>query len=199
MGHADGGRSDRGRMTRIIFWITVLLLSAAQVACVAGAPRHAHAGPVTTVQEKATRTANGAHERAVKPMVRFSVKGRFDDIRSFLELAITDRGMVINNVAHIGTMLDRTGKDIGASKRVYLHAEAIEFCSATLSRRMMEANPDNIVFCPYIIALYVLPDSPGVVHIAYRRPPRIGTGESQAALHAVDTLLREIVRDAIGE
>jgi len=85
-------------------------------------------------------------------------------------------------------MLERTGKDIGAAKRVYDRAESFEFCSAGVSRRMMEANAANIVYCPFAIAIYTLPGKPGIVFLAYRQPP--------SALSAVEELLKGIVADA---
>jgi len=129
----------------------------------------------------------------------YTVQGSFDDVRSFVEFAITGRGMVINNVSHIGNMLSRTGKDIGAKDQVFLQAEALEFCSASLSRRMMEADPLNIVFCPYIIAIYVLPDSPGTVHVAFRRPVLLGSPASRAALADVEKLLDGIAKEGVGK
>ena len=129
-------------------------------------------------------------------MVRYSVKDEFQFVRENLELAITGRGIVINNVSHIGDMLERTGKDIGAARQVYLKAEALEFCSSTISRRTMEADPHNIVFCPYIIAVYVLPEAPDTVHVAYRRPQPVGEEESRASLKAVEELLDSLAREA---
>lgn len=130
-------------------------------------------------------------------MKLYTVKGSFEDVREYIELAITDRGMIVNNVSHIGNMLARTGKDIGASKQIYSQAEALEFCSATVSRRMMEADPRNIVFCPYIIAIYTLPGEKDKVYVAYRRPLPVGNPESRAALQAVEKLLDDIIHDAV--
>jgi uncharacterized protein (DUF302 family) len=130
-------------------------------------------------------------------MKLYTVKSTFEDVREYIELAITDRGMIINNVSHIGNMLARTGKDLGASKKIFEKAEALEFCSATLSRRMMEADPHNIVFCPYIIAIYTLPGETDTVYVAYRRPLPVGSPESRAALQAVEKLLDDIIRDAV--
>ena len=65
-----------------------------------------------------------------------------------ITLAIEGRGLVINYVSHIGDMLERTGADIGATRQVFAKAEIIEFCSAGLSRQMMELDPHNIVLCP---------------------------------------------------
>jgi len=130
-------------------------------------------------------------------MVVFAKTGSFDDVRDDVEMAITDRGMVVNNVSHVGEMLARTGKDVGDSKQIFLEAEALEFCSAVVSRKMMEADPDNIVFCPYVISVYVVPEKPHEVRIAYRKPQISGSPASQKALKAVDELLSGIVKDAL--
>ena len=130
-------------------------------------------------------------------MVVSTKKGNFNDVRDDVEMAITDRGMVVNNVSHIGEMLERTGKDLGDGKQVFLKAEALEFCSAVVSRKMMEADPDNIVFCPYVISVYVVPGKPHEVRIAYRKPQITGSPASRQALKAVDELLSGIVKDAL--
>ena len=123
--------------------------------------------------------------------------GSFEDVREALEMAITDRGLVVNNVSHVGDMLERTGQVIAGSSQIFLKAEVLEFCSAVVSRNMMELDPDNIVFCPYVIAVYVVPEKPGEVRVAYRKPQMVGSRESQSALRAVDDLLSAIVREAV--
>jgi uncharacterized protein (DUF302 family) len=125
-----------------------------------------------------------------------TVDGVFEDVRMDIEMAITDRGMVINNVSHIGNMLARTGKDLGAGKQIFQKAEALEFCSSTVSRRMMETDPHNIVFCPYIIAIYTLPAESNKVYVAFRRPLPVGSAESRQSLVAVEKLLDEIIAEA---
>ena len=130
-------------------------------------------------------------------MVVLSKTGNFSDVRDDVEMAITNRGLVVNNVSHVGDMLARTGKDLGDSKQVFLKAEALEFCSAVVSRKMMEADPDNIVFCPYVISVYVVPGKPKEVRVAYRKPQIVGSPVSQKALKAVDDLLSGIVKDAM--
>lgn len=127
----------------------------------------------------------------------FKTKGTFADVKEAVVQAITGRGFVINNISHIGNMLERTGKDLGAGKKVYLDAEALEFCSATVSRHMMESDADNIVFCPYIIAIYVVPSKPDEVRVAFRKTQMVGSKESQAALKAVNELLTEIITEAV--
>ena len=121
----------------------------------------------------------------------------FDTVKEDLTIAITGRGFVVDHISHISAMLDRTGKDLGTTKTVYGKAESLQFCSATVSRRMMEANPANIVFCPYIIVLYTLPQDPKKVYVGYRRPLPVGTGASMASLKAVDELLDGIVKEAL--
>ena len=139
----------------------------------------------------ATSYAEGAH------MSVFKRKGSFSEAKEAVEMAITGRGFVINNVSHIGEMLERTGKDLGGAKQVFIHAEALEFCSATVSRKMMEADPDNIVFCPYIIAIYVLPNKPDEARIAFRKTQLVGSKASRKSLEDVNKLLTEIVKEAV--
>lgn len=135
--------------------------------------------------------AEGAH------MEVFTKQGSFADVRESVEMAITGRGFVINNVSHVGDMLERTGKDLGGGKLVFLNAESLEFCSATVSRKMMEADPDNIVFCPYIISIYVLPGKPDEVRVAYRKTQMAGSRASRKALKSVNVLLSEIIKEAM--
>jgi len=135
--------------------------------------------------------AEGSH------MSVFARQGSFAEAREAVEMAITGRGFVINNVSHVGNMLERTGKDLGGGKQVFVNAESLEFCSATVSRQMMEADPDNIVFCPYIISIYVLPEKPNEARIAFRKTQMVGAPASQKALKAVNDLLTDIVKEAL--
>jgi len=130
-------------------------------------------------------------------MTLFTKNGSFDDIRDAVEMAITDRGMVVNNTSHVGEMLERTGKDLGETRQIFLKADVLEFCSAVVSRKMMEPDPDNIVFCPYTISVYVVPEKPEEVRVAYRKPQIVGSPASQKSLKAVDDLLSGIVKDAL--
>lgn len=113
----------------------------------------------------------------------------FADVREALTLAIENRGLVINYTSHIADMLARTGADIGASKQVFAQAEIIEFCSAKLSRQMMEADPHNIVLCPFAIAIYTLPGDDKHTWISWRRP-------QGSAATIVEPLLRDIADEA---
>jgi hypothetical protein len=96
-------------------------------------------------------------------------------------------------------VLARTAKDVGASKTIFSDAQSLQFCSATLSRRTMEADPANVAFCPHVIFVYALPGSPGTTHVGYRPLPRLGSKLSRTAIDAVNTLLDGIVREAAGK
>ncbi len=127
----------------------------------------------------------------------YTVKGSFDAVKERMVMAIENRGLVLNYTARIGDMLERTGKDIGRATPVYGKAEMVEFCSARVSRDTVEADPHNIVYCPYAIAIYTLPKEQGAVYVSYRKTSMHGSPSSVKALRAVDALLDGIVREAI--
>jgi len=130
-----------------------------------------------------------------EPVVEVKARGSFDDVKQMLILAIENRGLVVNHQSPVGEMLERTGKDIGASKRVYERAELVEFCSATLSRQVMEADHRLLALCPFGIGIYVLPGETGIVHLVYRKAPE-SAGPAASALTQVNRLLQEIVQEA---
>ena len=142
-------------------------------------------------------TFQGAMAAEADHLRLYTTKGEFGNVKDDLMMAITGRGFVVDYNSHIGAMLDRTGKDLGTTKTVYGKAESLQFCSATVSRRMMEADPANIVFCPYIIVFYTLPQEPKTVYVGYRRPLPVGTEASKASLKAVEELLDGIVKEAL--
>jgi uncharacterized protein (DUF302 family) len=134
-----------------------------------------------------------------EPVVSYAHKAKFEDVRDDLKAAIESRGLVIDFESHIHQMLERTGKDLGATAQPFANAEAVLFCSAQLSRRMMEADPANVVFCPYTITVYVSAQAPDTVVVTYRRPWRTGgSPPSQAALREVERLLDGVAREALG-
>jgi uncharacterized protein (DUF302 family) len=128
----------------------------------------------------------------------YTVEGDFEDVRLDLENAIVNRGLVIDYEAFVGDMLNRTAEDVGADQQIYTRADTLQFCSAILSRRTMEADPINLAFCPYIVFAYEEAENEGTIHVGYRRLPEAGDEESRGALFEVNALLDEIVRDAIG-
>ncbi|HSE01811.1 MAG TPA: DUF302 domain-containing protein [Burkholderiales bacterium] len=145
----------------------------------------------------ASAALHGTAQAASAGAVVRSTKGEFKEVKERVLQAIENRGLVLNYTARIGAMLERTGKDIGTARRIYGDAELLEFCSARASRDTMEADPRNIVFCPYSIAVYTLPKEKDRVYVAYRRVGAPGTGLSAKSLAAVDKLLAEIVTEAL--
>ena len=133
------------------------------------------------------------------PVVSYSKRARFDEVRDDLKLAIEGKGLVIDYHSFVNRMLERTGQDVGSARKLYADAQAFVFCSAALSRRTMEADPANAALCPYSIMVYATAQDPGTVHVAYRRPWRPdGSVASQAALKQVERLLDGIAKEALG-
>jgi len=124
--------------------------------------------------------------------MNYSVEEDIDDILFAVENEIIGRGLVIDHISHVGDMLVRTQMDVGATKTIYRKAEVITFCSATLSREMMEINPANLTFCPYKIFVYATIDQPDVTHIGHDTFP-------EGEMKKVEAFLSEIVKDAIGQ
>jgi len=133
-------------------------------------------------------------------LVTYSKPGRFEDVRDDLKMAIEAKGLVIDYQSHLNRMLERTGKDVGSTQPIYVDAQAFVFCSASLSRRTMEADPANAAMCPYALVVYATAKEPGKVNVSYRRPWRPdGSAASRAALKDVETLLDAIARQAVGQ
>ena len=134
-----------------------------------------------------------------QPIVTYSKAAKFEDVHEDLKLAIEGRGLVIDYESHVNRMLERTGKDVGSSRKLYADARAFVFCSAALSRKTMEADPANVSLCPYGMTVYATAQQPGTVHVSYRRPWRPdGSAASKAALKEVEALLDGIAREALG-
>src|SRR5690606_22673364 len=124
----------------------------------------------------------------------YETNADYDDVRFDLENAIVNRGLVIESRGDIAGMLKRTGEDVGDDTVIYKSAEFFTFCSAKLSRQMMEADAKNIGFCPYVMFLYESATEPGVVVVGYRRPLSTGSPDTAAALAEVDALLDGIAK-----
>jgi uncharacterized protein (DUF302 family) len=132
------------------------------------------------------------------PVVAYSKRAKFEDVRDDLKLAIEGKGLVIDYQSYVNRMLERTGKDVGSARKLYADAQAFVFCSAALSRKTMEADPANIAMCPYSIVVYETAGEPGKVTVSYRRPWRPdGPAASRSALEEVDKLLDGIARAAL--
>jgi len=136
----------------------------------------------------------------VAPLVRYAVDGEYEIVREDLIYAITGRGLIVDHNSHVARMLDRTGKDLGTTKQIFGddQGQTFSFCSSVISRKTMEADPHNILFCPYTIALYTTLAEPKKVYLAYRRPQRADdSAASKAALKEVEALLDGIAREAL--
>ena len=133
------------------------------------------------------------------PIIAYSKRAKFEDVRDDLKSAIEAKGLVIDYHSHVNRMLERTGKDVGSARKLYADAQAFVFCSAALSRKTMEADPANAALCPYSVMAYATAQDPGTVHVAFRRPWRPdGSPASKAALKEVEALLDGIAREALG-
>lgn len=112
--------------------------------------------------------------------------GSFEDATFAVESAIVGKGLVIDFVSHVGEMLNRTGADVGSDIEIFKAADIFIFCSAVISREVMEADPMNIAHCPY--GVFVAETDDGVV-IGHRDYP-------DGAMQTVEDLLKDIVAEA---
>ena len=113
--------------------------------------------------------------------------GSFEDATFAVENAIISEGLVIDHVSHVGEMLARTGADVGSDVKIFDGADVYLFCSANLSRKVMEADPMNLRFCPY--SVFVM-DRDGAVTVGYRNMP-------QGPMQEVQALLDKIAKTAL--
>lgn len=116
-------------------------------------------------------------------------EGSFDDVVFAVEMAITGKGLVIDSVNHIGAMLARTKEDVGGTKDLFAGAQVMSFCSADVSRQVMEADLMNIQYCPYGIYVFESAEEGASVMIGYRE-------YSDRSMQPVNYLLQQIVADA---
>jgi uncharacterized protein (DUF302 family) len=154
---------------------------------------------ITNLQAETLGNENPINQKTLvsKDLKRYTAFGDFNDIKAFLVAAIEERGIKISSTSYISKMLQRTGEDLGDAQPIYKNAEAIEFCSAGLSREMMQANPHNIVFCPYSILIYELAGDTGTTYLSYRRPFYQAGGANHASQSKVDELLTHIIEDVV--
>lgn len=120
----------------------------------------------------------------------WSVEDDFEAVTFALETAIVGAGLVVDHTSHTGEMLERTRDATGSSVVIFTQADIYSFCSATVSRAVMEINPANVQFCPYTIFAYETPDAPGLVTVGFRDYP---AGE----MDQVEALLAGIVAEAL--
>lgn len=126
-------------------------------------------------------------------------KATFEDVRFDLGNAVIATGVSVQSEGNIAAMLGRTAADLGATDTVYNRAEFVSFCSAKYSRAMMEADPANIAYCPFVVFAYETKAKPGEIVVGYRRPtlPANQSAASQKAAADADALLARIVADTV--
>ena len=122
---------------------------------------------------------------AAEEVVTHDFEGSYEDATFALENAIIGQGLVVDHVSDVGEMLARTREDVGSDVVLYDGAVVMQFCSASLSRKMMEADPLNIAHCPY--GIFVI-DRDGAVQIGYRTFPE---GEMQEVQEFLDAIVQE--------
>lgn len=118
--------------------------------------------------------------------VLFPYDGSFEDATFAVESAIVDQGLVVDFVSHVGDMLNRTGADVGSNTKLFDAANIFVFCSAVISREVMETDPNNIQHCPYGV---FVTDVDGKVMIGHRTYP-------EGPMQKVQALLTQIAKEA---
>lgn len=135
--------------------------------------------------------ALAAQPLSAQEMQSYDTTLSFENVTFGLENAIANRGLRLEHISHVGEMLERTRGDIGSDVVLFENAKVFSFCSARLSRQVMEADPMNITYCPYDIFVAQLPDSETVT-IGFRPYP---PGDMQL----IQNLLNSLVQEAIEE
>ncbi|MFW8594320.1 DUF302 domain-containing protein [Cribrihabitans neustonicus] len=126
---------------------------------------------------------------AAQEVITYPFDGSFEDAAFSVESAIVGEGLVVDYVSHVGAMLNRTGEDVGSTAKIFDEADVFLFCSAVLSRKVMEADPANIAHCPYGI---FVTGREGTVEIGYRVLP-------EGPMQDVQALLDRIAQEAAGQ
>ncbi|MFT6533570.1 MAG: hypothetical protein ACJASC_003134 [Limimaricola cinnabarinus] len=126
---------------------------------------------------------------SAQEVVTYPFDGSFEDATFSVESAIIGEGLVVDYVSRVGDMLNRTGEDVGSDVTIFDAADVFLFCSAVVSRKVMEADPSNIAHCPYGI---FVTDKEGAVEIGYRAMP-------DGPMQEVQSLLDGIAKEAAGQ
>ncbi|MFK7869210.1 MAG: DUF302 domain-containing protein [Roseobacter sp.] len=130
--------------------------------------------------------AAGSFAQAQSASTTYVYDGTFEDAAFGVESAIIGKGLVIDFVSHVGEMLARTGQDVGGTVDLFDNADIFVFCSAVVSRQVMEADPLNIAHCPYGV---FVAEREGQVLVGYRNYP-------DGPMQQVQALLDDIAREA---
>ena len=118
------------------------------------------------------------------------VNDSFDNVTFSVESAIIDKGLTIDSTSYVGEMLERTRVVVGSDITLYSEAVVYSFCSASVSRGVMEADIMNIAFCPYGIFVFTTPENPDQTTVGHRFMPG-------ASMAPVNEMLDAIILEAI--
>ncbi len=114
----------------------------------------------------------------------------FADVAAAVEDAIINKGFKVDYHGFIGEMLKRTAGDVGGKGELYKDAEFFTFCSAVVSRNVMEGDIRDIAYCPYVVFVYEDAATPGTVTVGHRKLPEGGNRDQ------VNAILGDIIEAA---
>lgn len=123
-------------------------------------------------------------------VVTYTTSEPFEDVTFAVENAIVAQGLVVDHVSHTGDMLERTRPSTGSEVVLFSGADIYSFCSASLSREVMEADFMNVQFCPYHVFVFTRPEEPDVTVVGYRKFPE---GPMKKVEELLDTIAQEAV------
>ncbi len=126
---------------------------------------------------------------AAQNLTTVAIPDTLDNMEFSVQNAILDMGLKIDFTSHSGDMLERTRKDVGSDVVLFTGATIYNFCSARVSRQVIEADINNITYCPYSIFLYSTPEHPDITIIGHQTYP----GES---MQPANDLLDKIIANA---
>lgn len=120
--------------------------------------------------------------------------GDYEESLSTLKEIIKGKGINIAHTLPPSEMLERTGPAFGITEKVLKNGEIIEFCSAKISHKLIQANFENINLCPFTISIYVLTSDPDNVRLTYRKPYVLDEA-SKAAVDEMTDLMEDIIEE----
>jgi uncharacterized protein (DUF302 family) len=129
-----------------------------------------------------------------------SIEGTFDDVYDELKNAIINEGLTIDYIGNVDQMLERTSQvNISENSKqvipVYLFAKYMQFCSSALTHKAVQASPQNLSMCPFLVFIYETRANPGQIVIGYR-PPTLSTDEDSMVIsQEVILFLRKILNE----
>jgi len=126
-----------------------------------------------------------------------TVEANFAQVFQDLQDEVVNKGLVIDYIGHVDTMLERTSEASGVEKSPYLHAKYFQFCSSALTHEAVAADSQNLAMCPYLVFAYETRAKPGTVSVGFREPTLTSSEKSQAAATKVRNLLQGIVEASV--